>query len=397
MIRHLEKVLVVLLVFLFPTQLAIHFWPSWAFVFGIRIDYLSPTIYLTDLLIIPLLFFGYKGIFRYKKYLFLFIMVALVNIYFSTNQMVSLYKWIKILEIGMLSLYFSQKLKFVGKVLILNTLFASLCFFSVIGIAQFLLSNTIGGLLYWLGERSFTISTPGIALYRLFGTEVLRAYSTFPHPNALAGFLGVSVIFLLTKGYFKKKNKLPWLLLVVSCFLLTFSLSAVLGATFVLIAGVLAKNSNKLIKLTNYILVMIVSLSLLLPLIASTPNMKLYFSKNITERLDLAAISGKVIGQHFWTGSGFGTFIINMVKIKPAETSSWLLQPVHNIFLLIFGETGIFGLYILALYFSKSLKIYPLVFLFILITGFMDHYWLDSQQNLLLISLISGLAFKQKK
>jgi len=38
-----------------PTQLALHFWPSWAHVFGIRVDYLAPTLYLTDLLLIVLI------------------------------------------------------------------------------------------------------------------------------------------------------------------------------------------------------------------------------------------------------------------------------------------------------------------------------------------------------
>ena len=41
-----------LIVFLAPTQLGLHFWPNSALVYGVRIDYLAPTLYFFDLLII---------------------------------------------------------------------------------------------------------------------------------------------------------------------------------------------------------------------------------------------------------------------------------------------------------------------------------------------------------
>ena len=42
-------------VFLIPSQLAIHLWPKWAYIYGIRIDYFSPTIFLTDILVFLIL------------------------------------------------------------------------------------------------------------------------------------------------------------------------------------------------------------------------------------------------------------------------------------------------------------------------------------------------------
>ena len=47
-----ERYLVNLFVFLIPTQLALHFWLPGSFVFGIRVDYLAPSIYLTDILFV---------------------------------------------------------------------------------------------------------------------------------------------------------------------------------------------------------------------------------------------------------------------------------------------------------------------------------------------------------
>ena len=53
----IEKILFSLLVVLLPAQIGKHFWPKEAFVRGIRIDYLSPTLFLTDLVIIALIIF----------------------------------------------------------------------------------------------------------------------------------------------------------------------------------------------------------------------------------------------------------------------------------------------------------------------------------------------------
>src|SRR4051812_29891213 len=50
--HNFSSLLYFLLLLLLPTQLGKHFWPPFAFVHGLRIDYLSPTVYLTDLLLL---------------------------------------------------------------------------------------------------------------------------------------------------------------------------------------------------------------------------------------------------------------------------------------------------------------------------------------------------------
>src|SRR5680860_1754307 len=44
-----------LLILFLPTQVGKHFWLQSSFVYGLRIDYLSPTLYLTDILILIIL------------------------------------------------------------------------------------------------------------------------------------------------------------------------------------------------------------------------------------------------------------------------------------------------------------------------------------------------------
>src|SRR6185369_2209751 len=97
---------------------------------------------------------------------------------------------------------------------------------------QFLLGRSIGGIFYLLGERTFNISTPGIALVNILGKNFLRPYASFPHPNSLAGFLGVAIIFLSRSDklglYFSKRNKLINFAIIIGfvTFILTFSQNA---------------------------------------------------------------------------------------------------------------------------------------------------------------------------
>lgn len=312
---------------------------------------------------------------------------------FSTSPPESVYRWFKIFEFLFLGFYFSKQ-QILKIPEIVKALFLSGVVFSLIGIAQFLLSRTTN-LFYFLGERTFNMATPGIALVNLWGAEHLRAYSTFSHPNSLAGFLGVSILFILLSGKLKKSplNYLGIMIILV-CLFLSFSISAYLGFFLVFSFFMFSKNKKYFKKILLCTFFLFILLSLLLPIfspwiIQTFPNI----GSNIGQRLDLAFISGKVVSQKFWFGEGLGTFIINIPNYQ-GFYYSWLLQPVHNIFLLVFSELGIVGLLGFCYFLYKIFIKNPLVFLFIIFTGLTDHYWLTLQQNLLLLSILSGLSFR---
>ena len=342
--KKVERALFYLLIIFLPSQLAYHFWPDWAFIFGIRVDYLAPAIYLTDILIVLLLVISRTKI--KFSYFLAFSFLAFLNIYFSISPWVSFFKWLKILELIFLALYVSRNKDLFRRKIFIRVLGFSLMLISVVGITQFLLGKTLGGPLYFLGERSFNIETPGIALQNIFGRDFLRAYSTFSHPNSLAGYLFVSIVIFPP---LLKKNKLV-LLLSLTAFLLTFSLSAFLGA------------------------------SLGLPMFFMKFN---FNAPEFSERISLINTAKEIILRSPLLGNGLGTFVF----------SNSLMQPVHNIFLLIFSETGIFGFGALVFLFYKLLRKNWYVFVFILITGFFDHYWLTLQQNVLLLALVYGYLF----
>lgn len=403
-----EKTLFFLFIFLIPVQLGYHFWPSWAFVYGRRVDYLSPTIYFTDVIILFIFGLSTKEttsalinvIIKHKKTFLCFGAFIILNTLLSVSPYVTLIKWVKVLEMLFFAWYVSIKSGKFKLSSVYKTLYISALFVSLIGVCQFILGHTIDGPFYYLGERSFSVSTPGIALVTLNGKDFLRAYSIFPHPNALAGYLGTVLVLLSTSTLSKiKKARFVGLLIILICFILTFSITSFIAFVFIMTMKLLiAKNSN-----LSQVVIIILSLVFLTSLITPFVSQKFFLvqeaNNNITERLDLARISGNIIKHKFWIGSGLNTFVISMTKIERVGTTSWLLQPVHNIFLLLFSETGIVGLlftfFTFFKMFSKSMfknKLhFSLVIIFILITGLTDHYWITIQQNLLTLSLLLGL------
>src|SRR5690606_12366962 len=82
----ITKWIVYLLIFLLPAQLGKHFFLPFSYLSGVRIDYLSITIYLTDLLIMILLLITLKRIKvkLSKKLLILFVIIG-INLLFSLS------------------------------------------------------------------------------------------------------------------------------------------------------------------------------------------------------------------------------------------------------------------------------------------------------------------------
>lgn len=385
------------LIFLIPTQLAFHFWPDFSHVFGIRVDYLSPAIYLTDLLFFLLLLFYLKeNRFKISRntlwwgiFAFLF---ATVNGLSSQGKWLALVKWTKVFELVALVLVVKDD-RVVTRGWV-TTLSLSVIFFSLIAIVQFLLQRTIGGPFYWLGERTFTSSTPGIALFSFLGQEFLRPYSTFGHPNALAGYLGVSLVLISSyqlKTQSQNLVKYTSLILALVVILLSASSGAILSLIIILLMG------KSFLKSSSLLLFLLVLLSFLLPVFSSYFLEKgLDLHESVETRLVLSEAAGRIVSYNPLFGVGLGSFI-------PTLPGRWL-QPVHNIYLLILAEAGMIGLLLFSIVILKSLSasvqrgrlglIACLVF--ILLTGALDHYWVTLQQNQLLLCLILGLSFRKK-
>ena len=395
-----------LFLFLLPTQLGYHFWPQWSLVFGIRVDYLSPAIYLTDILLISTLFFWSREFSnKYKNLVFPLVIFLVLNILFSSSWQVSIFKGLKIFEVVLLSLYVSQNWKYLKTRIWLPFSLAS--FYTLILVFfQMYFQKTIGGIFYFLGERTFFTSTPGIALFDFFGKALMRPYATFSHPNSLAGFsLVVLFILFLSLQELRKKAKIITITAIIgSLVLIVLSVSQLVWIALLIVLcvyffhGIIGRHAKQLF---SVFLVFCLAFSIFLSLFSQNIADSFSFLESIEQRLNLNTVSKGLILRKPIFGVGLGNFV-NVIKNYPdknlfvSNTNVWLLQPVHNIFLLTFAETGIVGLGLFLLVLFKAANSgtkYLILLLPILLTGMGDHYWLTLQQNLLLFGIVFGIVF----
>ncbi|MBU0572638.1 O-antigen ligase family protein [Patescibacteria group bacterium] len=421
LLKRLIKFTFQLLILLLPTQLALHFWPDWAYVYGFKIDYFSPTIYLTDILAILLfVFWTIQGFLRrtsqkrpYDKYIYLSAITILVvfvgiNIYLAKSPWVAIYKWAKVIEFLLIGLFVARAKDFDFGSWIAKPLSFSLIAVSILAFVQFSLQETVGGLFFLFGERSFTATTPGIATFTMFGRELLRPYSVFPHPNVMAGFLGVGFFLLLRNLSRKSKTPIYYILsLVVTSLALVLSVSRGAWIAFVLVGlSLIAAKFNVDIFKRLYLLIVvsIIAMSLLLPIVSDRLLFSLGHIETVNHRLHLAKEAGTLIAENPIVGVGIGNYILGLVESSDFPKVTWWLQPAHNIFLLTFSETGFVGFYtfvlLLLTVITKAIlrkeNILLAALLFVVLTGFLDHYWVTLQQTQILFAVLVGLMFRKK-
>lgn len=393
-----------LLVLFIPVQLGKHFWPNFSFVRGARIDYLSPTVYLTDLivlLILALFFVKNKTNLNLKKQkVFVLGLIVFQNIVFSIRPTLTLYYWLRVLVLVMLFVVF-KSYKSQSKQLFWPIFFSQVYSF-LIGSAQFLKQTSLNGFFYWLGERPLSLATPGVAKEVVFNKVYLPAYATFSHPNSFAGFLGLSFIVLLFLFNKSKLNFYKKTAMVVSFVITVFGvlMTGSVVAVFALILVGVARLALYRIKVKKNQLIFLKTLifsSLVLVLFDHLILSFLPKSSSVIRRLNL----NKVAFMALLKNPFFGVGIFNFIPFSSTQTTlvkTWL-QPVHNVFYLIFSEIGLVGLLAVG-WCYRSLKksffkkdyAWLLGLVFVLFTSSFDHYWLTLQQNRILLILFLSLA-----
>lgn len=411
----MTAVLVSLLTLFSPTQLGKHFWPSYSYLSGFKLDYLSPTFYFTDLLLILLLIFNFKSLLNQTKKLSLFLKISLIslpllNIFFAINPLPALIFWLRILLLVNFTLSLVTR-PFLLK-LIYYSLFSALIFTSLLTIAQFLLQSSLNGPLYFLGERQLSVATAGIARldltqhlpYSLFSssTLLLRPYATFSHPNSLAGFLLLSQALLYLLYQHLNLQKLSLILasvVALPALFLTFSRTASLTALLILpllvISPKLPSSIKKITVFSIPVFVLLFSLLFIFPSLTSLPSASLA----IQSRLFLNHSAVKIFTRHPLLGTGLNNFLYALINVSP-QTPFSLIQPAHSLFWLTLSQLGlvIFAplIYLfLRFYFNLSFRS-QLIMAIVILTGLLDHYWLTLPQNRLLFALAISLLITLK-
>ena len=340
--------------FSLPIQLNKFFWPQFSFVWGIPNDLLALAIYLSDVLIAfyVLAFilefilerhsFGKLRSFYKSKKIFILAAAAL-NVYLLSNALfisdkplMSVWFSSKVFEFSLFSV-FAQLTLTKNRVYNLSLVILAISIFwqAYVMFMQFVFQKSLG--LWFLGERNFSVDTPSIAHVYIFGKQLLRPYGTFPHPNVAAAFFVVSFIILSAQRRFKaKKSNIFAMAVSFLAALLTFSKGS--AVAFFISLVVLVK---KPLHLTIVLLIMALVAFMFFK---NLPEAQVV---SIAERLVLSQVAIEIIYKNPLFGVGSANFVHTISSIKLFSIADIrLIAPVHNVFLLIFAEEGIIGLFL---------------------------------------------------
>lgn len=392
-----------LLVFL-PTQLSKYFFPEFAFVSGIRIDLLAPVIYFTDIVIVGIVLTWGTGLIRTTRGYFskktisilaVCFIAMILNISFAINPFVSFLKWLRIIETIFLTVYINiEKPPVKTSILFLMTGGFYSC---VLAWLQFVQQSSIGGIFWWIGERTFAVTTPGIARMTLNNQLFLRPYATFPHPNVLAGFLTCLIPFVFyskNRSHLTKLFFVPILISFLATIFITFSQTAWIIAVITTLTFFLREKGVIITSRKAFVGILIATCMLFLG------SYRFVESESIQRRLSLAQNAFSIIKRSPIMGVGLNNFII---ANQDQQINSYQdLQPVHSIYFLLLSETGTAGIItamlVLMVFYNKTKTVNSSFHAFwslcaLLTFGLFDHYPLTIHQTLLFGGILTGFIF----
>ena len=404
-----EKIVFFVLLFLLPTQLGKHFWFDWSLVWGMRVDYFSPTFYLVDMVwliwVVLILVKNFKKERKKVKFeVFWVIILILVNILVANNRWVAGYKWLRLGQLFWVWSWVTENKRTVKNGL-LKVIPWWLIVEGILAIGQVSKGGSLNGWWWFLGERKFDFNTIGIAQMSVVDMGLVRAYGTFSHPNSLAGFLLVSLIWWVKNfSLFRSSNyqRVKWWVVfwlgLVGIFLAGSRTIWLLTLGFLIFLGWNSKvNIKKKVKGLAFLVLLVIVLIKMIGFNYPLVNFLGGWDENgLIKRgqLNLAAL--QMIKKSPWFGVGLGNFLANLPEFQKNNQIFWF-QPVHNVLLLLVSEIGLLGFGVMGWVLGRKWdwkkwdKWIWIILGVIFVSGMVDHYWFTLPQNMWLLTLVLGL------
>lgn len=365
---------------------------------------------------------------------FIFLLFSGLSIVWSEDRLVALFAWARLLEGALL--FFLVRTFPIRWAFVFGAWIAAALIQSMLGIWQFAVQEVVAQKFF--GIAAHYPLTLGDAVVEAGDRRWLRAYGGFPHPNMLGAYLAVSAV-LCASALLRLKDKWRWLILILSsqviliALMLSFSRSAWLALAIAVIGclttilfrygrhGILmspfttAMRSNTQrdigIPYVHPAVVMALVSAVTIGIFVS------FFSEEITtrfgfsqSRLEAQSISERIGGiqraipllkEHFLFGTGIGNFTNTLFSYERAhgDPQPWYTyQPLHNTFLMIFAELGLFGLFfffllLFFLFWRAPVTGLPLLAaLFVL--SFFDHFLWTHPFGLFFAAITLGISVK---
>lgn len=332
-------------------------------------------------------------------------LVIFVSIFFAADRSLAVYHYLSFLfGLGLFFLLLTSQQKedsregnIFSRVKIIIAFLSGIFLQAVLGIIQFYQQKTWA--CKYLGLAAHDPSISGTAVVEAASGRWLRAYGGLDHPNILGGVLAVSLI--LVAYLLAKRKKLAaqrdytsivlffFYFISLLALFFTFSRAAWLalsiGLLFMLLGLVREKE-----KIATRRLLAIIFFSFSFLIIVAYPYRSLLstrFSddsrlerKSIVERQSYIAQSWELIKDNPLFGVGAGNYTLALAKSEPNRISVWDYQPVHNSFLLLFAESGIFamicafGFFFLAIQKNRRQALAAAVIAALVILLLLDHW-----------------------
>ncbi len=417
MIINLDKKLFYILIFLLPANLGYHFVRSWSYVDGILIDYLIPTIFVQDILVfLILLIWLFRTLINPPpihdtsgwifRWLFLFLFCVFISIFISYNVYASIYAFLRLILYALFSIYVLHAFDFnLEWEKMLKILAFSVFFVSILGLIQWFKQGAVFNNYIFFGEQPYNSLTNGISREHLFNKVFIPVYGTFRHPNIFAGFLCVTLLWFYIQ--FRHLHAYKALLaLGITVLFLTFSYIAIFTfLTSIIFYHAIKKYGSKIYKYLFVFLLVFALSSIALPYITDR-----YFSNfpSFYRRVYLLENSLQYLKLGYYFGTGINTSTEYAFDNVQYFGEMKYLQPVHNVFVLILVESGVFALiffilFIIFIFFGLHNRsddktiLFLLTFFQIILLSLFDHYLYTIHQTFLLFWLTVGFYFAYNK
>lgn len=362
-----------------------------------------------------------KKIPKYWFFLFAFIFFNIISLFFASDKLLASYK-IGVLLLA-LALFYILKLAlnqesllqgFISRSRAIYVFLASIFLQAILGIYQFLSQSTFAS--KYLGLAFHDPALAGTSVIETSSGRWLRAYGGLDHPNILAGVL---VVALLLAAYLLAKRKIinsrlhiyGLLSIFIAYFIylsaLFFSFSRSAWLAFLVGAVALGlfffKKEDKWTK-GRYFVLLFFSLMLVATLSFSYRDLlstRIQASSrleqiSLNERSEQLQSARSLIKKEAWLGLGTGNYIVALKNTLPEKEAAYA-QPVHNSYILLLLENGIFALlsFLLFIFFlGKDNKRGPLFLALILALGVLmifEHWFFSLPFGTLFLLFVLGL------
>jgi O-antigen ligase len=348
-------------------------------------------------------------------------MAVLISFFFAPDKFLAFYYYILfllgvglfyLLREGLSSVACENKL--ISESKIIYTFLASIFLQAVLGIYQFIQQST--PVFKYLGLALHNPSVLGTAVIETSSGRWLRAYGGMDHPNIFGGVLAISLIIaaylLAKKKVLRSKNQIE-----KSLFLFIFSFIALVALFFTfsrtawlaLALGLVSLFITLIVKKDRWIVgrfLVLMFFTLTMVFIVAYPYRELVLTrvsnntrleqKSIQERELYLSQAQKIIKDNWIFGVGVGNYTIALKSYNIPAKTVWSYQPVHNVFLLLWAESGLGALiFFLAflVFWKKDRRTILAVSLLpaLLVLMLFDHWLISLPFGLLFLFLILGL------